>query len=302
MVLQTQKRPIYTNYGGLPTSPGTVETSYFRESGNIRQDLQSDTIVEQMIVTGNPGEVFKSSAMADTDIASPHPWFPDVTPLHGYSAQAFCVDRTIQHHVRSSTGTERFSLVTFVYKTRPCPRGWEEEQIGTLIPMPMWWSLDPHPRPLTGQGLAFMTIMVPSFLMRRTYPNVEFSDYEDLKVIMDQQGTTNPEPFALRGPDEWLLQNVRAKLLYGNLSGSNLSNSNWELTLIFLGDPVRKHKHWVTRKVDPWSLEKVVPQSNSAEDLEAAHEPTIVYPRSQIDFNDLVPLPPGACDPLTPTS
>jgi hypothetical protein len=156
-----------------------------------------------------------------------------------------------------------------------------------LVP---WWSLDEPPGELIKDSLASMSIAQPSRLHKRRYPNVHLT-FAQLKQIRKQLGKLNPDNFADEDPEVWLFRDMRTRFLYGSMDQNQIVDGNWEVTFLFLGDPIRKHELWNVKLV---KKEKVRPISIA--DLPNAHERYRVYPVATMGFNDFIPFDDN-CNP-----
>ena len=276
---------------GSPAQATTFDVTEYRDSGEIFEDLQTGRIIHQFIVQGGPEEARVSSGLAgigggDLDGMHPiaHPWVPD----------AYLVTRSFKHLVHRGDHDDRRTLVTCTFQRRPCPYAYEEEDIGSSVSVPMWWSIDNPPQPLTDSG-ASIPIMLPRRMLKRRYPNVHLT-INELQDIRAEQGKTNGSPYAGMLPDYWLFFQLQTRYLYGKFDygGSVIYEGNYEVTLVFLGDPIRHHKHWNVKYDRPGHIAE--PVSNSQADMEAAHVVMKLFPQSDADWNSLIPVPEGACE------
>jgi hypothetical protein len=190
----------------------------------------------------------------------PHPWYP----------QMFLTQRKFEHLVKDDTRTQRRTLATFTYKRRPCPFTWEQEEVGTAVSEPMWYSLDEQPKRLVPNSVTAINIMVPKRLMKRRYPSVVMTK-EDVDAIHDEVGKVNGSPYDGRESEYWFFQDFRARFLHGLTSGSSIIRGDWELSFMFLGDPVRHHRTWTLKYHDDNGQPLPPPESNAPADMEAAH-------------------------------
>lgn len=229
------------------STPGIQATNFsigeWHNSGEITEDLQSGTITHQFTVQGNPAEAMRSQPMQGMELGTPHPWFGAVSVPTGLTAEglyagSYLVSRTLRHLVKQKVEAKRRTLVTLVYKKRPCLGGFEEERIGTLISMPMWWSFDDPPESFTGSA-ASINVLVPSEMLKRRYP-IATATRGTIARIKAHQGTLNGLAFAGESPLHWLLYSVNTKLLWGDPKGVGA----YEITLMFLADRIRHHAYW----------------------------------------------------------
>ncbi len=131
-----------------------------------------------------------------------------------------------------------------------------------------------------------MMVMQPVMLLKRHWPAVTLS--QPMQDRIDAlEGTRNASTFAGHGPGVWLLYQVLWRRLWGEPGGRNA----YDLTLIFLGDRIRKHNIWTVDWEKPGELG--VP--TSVADLEAYHTVTTVYPLSPVPFETIVPIDDDAC-------
>jgi len=272
-----------------PTQAATFDITEYRDSGEITEDIQTGRIIHQFIVQGGPEEARVSSGLegiggGDLDGMHPiaHPWIPD----------AYLVSRSFKHLVQRAGETDRRTIITCTFQRRPCPFAYEEEDTGTSVSVPMWWSLDNPPQPLTNSG-ASIPVMLPWRMLKRRFPNVHLT-FPQLQTIRQEQSKTNGEVYAGEEPDFWLLFQVQTRFLYGKFDGSKIYEGNYEITFVFLGDPIRLHKLWNAR----YERGRLV-QPASLEDLPNAHVVQRVYSRSTVSWDNFIPIPEGACDPIT---
>jgi hypothetical protein len=238
--------------------PGVLQEH--QDSGVIEEDLQTGTITEQWVIQGNPWEALNGPGMQGFLIKEPHQWYADPEE-HKY---AYLVKRRFEHMARSSASDERLTLATFVWQLRPCPFAFEEEETGALISHISWWSLDDTPQPLHG-GQVGIAVMHPTRMLIRRYPAIQLN-YTKLERIMAEHGKTNGVPFAEQTADYWLFQNVRTKMLYGD---ALTKEGTYEVTLYFLGDPIRKHKLWRPLEVGTTG---VLMEPMTVDDLPSVHK------------------------------
>ncbi len=248
----------------------------YHDSGEIEDDLQTGTITERWVVTGDPYEVMTSPGMQGLTIRTKHYQFPE----------AYLVKRRFQHLAKSGTVTDRRTLVTLIYQRRPCPFAYEDSEVGTLISRPTWWSWDqPFAGTLTGKSPISVSVMGPSRLLIRRYPSVRLTG-DELDNVLDELGKTNSLQFLGKPADYWLFQNVRLKMLYGD---PETRTGQYEVSLYFLGDPLRHHKHWVARLVANSPVAPIPP--NDFAEHEAVHEVSTIYQQSTVRFDRLIPIP-----------
>lgn len=261
----------------VPDRLGAGPMHEHHPSGFIHEDLQTGTITEQWVLPGNPWEAREGPGMQNLQIKDIHAWYGG----HADKKYAYLIKRHFDHYAKSSDSDDRRTLATFVWQLRPCPHAFEEEEVGTLVSRLVWWSLDDPPQPM-GSGEIGFAIMVPSRLLMRRYPAVELTG-QQIRDIMGELGKTNGLPFAGESASYWLFQNARRKMLWGN---ALTLDGVYEITLFFLGDPERRHKHWapiLSRPGVPLKPERL-------EDRPDVHNKTTQYPESSVDFNDLVDI------------
>lgn len=269
-----------------PTQP-TLSQSEWKNSRVISEDLQRGTISLQYLVDGTPDEVWAGSGTGGFQLGhTAPPWFP-------YS---FLVARQFEHHVYGdgSTSTAK-TMATYTYQKRPCFGLYEEDFNISLVGYQTVWSYDNPPQLISGNIAESFNILFPQIVYRRRWPNVRMTAFEMVNLQL-LAGKTSSTGFLSQPPGFWLIEGIQAKLLYGKSQQGSIEPANWDLSIVFRGDPWRRHEWWIpdfNRR----------PETNSFDDMRAAHFVRTFYQRIAVDFDSLVSTGasiPGDCLPDAP--
>ncbi len=285
---------------------GDARFQEYHETDHIVEDLQSGTIVERFVVGGSPSEAMASSVLQNLQQG-------DVHPLH---VDYFIVRREFLYHAQSEDEEERAALLTVTWKRMPCPADYAIDVSTVLVSQVSWWSYDEPPQLLeivpTG-----IPILRPLQLVTIRMPIVRMAAADIIELGETAIGRTNNREFLSKPAGYWLLEDVKARQLFGphglfgDTGAGGIENGAFEIAAFFKGDPWRHHERWQAEWPDdlqplpsppgeegppgPLQLIPKVPVSNSFNDMRAAHTVFTPFPASTVPFTQIIPKNVEAC-------
>ncbi len=267
-----------------------------RDTRTIDEDLQNGVITQTFLVPGRPDEALVSAVVGGLNVGDVHPFYKD----------AYLTNRRFAIHTDKKDATKRRTLVTLVYRRRPCMAWPEISTHVTLVSVPTWFTLDTIPRAINRSQIP-TPVLQPQTAISLRWPNVVMSR-KNLRILERQVGHTlamqdwyvsRPQPLEEGGPiediknEKFLLgyefqmlffESSNKRLLYGPGNITDDTPANWELVLSFRYDPIREHKLW-SALVKGAGLAK---WPASIEDLPESHHILTIYPKATEDFEQLL--------------
>lgn len=265
-----------------PTQPPNQSAHEFQSSRRIVRDIQRNTVLHEYIVDGTPDEAAISQATTNLRIGTVHP----------FEDHAFVVREEYTPWVMGGNTAQSKTLMEVTYTTRPCLAMYEESFDVALVSYECWWSYDTVPKNLTESAIG-LTLLYPQIMYRRRYPNVRMH-YSEVMNLYLLAGKTNGNGFLNQPVDFWLIDGIKANLLYGRTSDITNEPANWEISIVFRGDPWRRHKKWVAK------AHNTVPDppNNSFAALEAVHNTYRQFQLYEQGFDNLIDAgDKGTCTP-----
>lgn len=267
-------------------------------SRGMRFDLQRTGAMVTFYVAGQPDSVALTPLLQAFKMGELHPW-ADKPRLSDPYASMFVVNVQIDPWVSGASPpdstdyntyelTHAWSRVTVTYRQRCDPGGYEEHRRTSLISRGEWYSYLNTPEfgnvvrgYLSGDQRAIPILhRVP--ILTRHWPKVQLSK-GSLTAINNAIGRLNPEEFAGHVQAVWMLDGADVDLLYRTQSGPS-EEGYYEVTLVFRGDPVRKHQYWL-----PITDETFRPIFNPNVSYENHHVRKDLYQLATVPFDELVP-------------
>jgi hypothetical protein len=284
-----------------PTQAATVYWIEWKNSRQIKIDLQRGLTQHIYIFAGTPDQVAKNAAIGGLREGYPHPWEKDT----------YLTELRFEHHIHgpdletstATPGTARessaYTKVTVTYRQIPCPGRWEEDESSALTSRLEWFDRTDPPRSLKGTREG-VPILIPVPVYKRHFPKV-FLTPANWAVINGEEGKINLNPWRGRPGGFWQFTGKRSRLLFGKPE----TRAAYELTLMFRGDPERHHDWWWP-VIDPETMlpkqpGRIAPRTRRQAFLDdGIFTMRHIYDRSELDWDTMVPLRGTPCDPPQP--
>lgn len=298
-------KPIIEPITTASLAPLQPDTSYWVEwknSRQIRTDLQRGTIVHVYVIAGRPDQVARDASVGGLREGMPHKWEKD----------AYVAGVTFEHHIHGpdpetaelTPGTAReskgYTKVTVTYRQMPWPGKWEEDYSVALVGRLEWFDRGNPPKQLRGSQEG-TSILIPVPTYRRHFPRSMMSRGH-WDVVLREIGKTNASAWQTQPANFWLFTGVRSRLLFGDPADT----AAWEVTLMFRGDPERHHEWWwpqyIKQEGKPGLLPKNPGPLGDRSRRDAFLEDGIftnrrIYDSSETDWDTMIPLRGTPRDP-----